>query len=233
MKKFVYKSILFLLVLSVLVSSVAFGTESEQNIATDNGNTIRLFKFDGDTPDDSALANKASVDYRYEDEIHKNVMVLKADTGNSEMYLNCDSVKSGVVLISFDLWQNRNNGRSLLTVFNEPLRIMNSPSNMFETLFVRENGEMQWLKDMKGFSVTPVLQLYEGETWYHFDIYLDMDNRKLYYFIDGKEMGSLDLNASFDKFAGLCFRAYVMNGETVTLLDNFSPPFQFRGQIRR
>lgn len=221
MKKYIYKSILFLLVLSVLASSVVFGAESVQNSTADNGNITRLFKYDGDTPGDSVLANKSKVDYRYEDDVHKNVMVLTADTGNSEMYVNCDSVKSGVVLISFDLWQNRNNARSLLTVFNEPLTLMNNQNNMFETLFVRENGEMQWLKDMKGFSVTPVLQLYEGETWYHFDIYLDMDNRKLYYFIDGKEMGSLDLNASFDKFAGLCFRAYVMNGETVTLLDNF------------
>ena len=150
--------------------------------------------------------------------------VLKADSsgGSANIVITANGFSaSEATVISFDASFDVNTTRGYMDVF-EPSRSMNV-NDLSRGWYITHTGMLSYFESFTPPSGTFVKTFslpYNTDQWYHFDMWIDYTDEKVYYFIDGKETGCVPFTSDFAGVGGFRMTVDGMNGGGTYLFDN-------------
>ena len=170
-----------------------------------------LFKYTGDAKDDNAFTALNGVTSTVvDDETHN--MVLKMEEASSFLVNTKRELTKGNVVISWDYKADKFN-ESYARIYSVGLTGTQAPQGKwYDTLIYRTGGQIQSFKQLYNWQLDTLQATnYKANEWHHVDLWLNLDEKVMDYYVNGKLMGTQTVYETFDKFC--CFSmAHVAKG---------------------
>ena len=210
-------------ILAAAVPNIAAAKEEPEY----NPNARVLFKYTGDSADDSAFVNSFG-DVTFVDsgdEEHKNAVRLKAENQTASVYVNVSPrmlLESGYAVMSWDYKTDNIASMSYVRAFTDFIPVMSESVNdkMFETLMYGTGSRMGFMQGLKGFTLNAETVTIPRDAWQHTDVWFDLNRRTAKLYVDGKLVSIEAMPEGFDKFCGFVFNVTPNGGAVTNMLDN-------------
>ena len=130
-----------------------------------------------------------------------------------------EDLNRGVYRFSFDIKAESKGKSTVMRVYNRNLgKQMYSDSGMYQ-IFSYRDGNIGFYDPIHFWDAVSEAQ-YEVDEWNHIDMWFDMDNRKLYHYINGEYVRQVAINMDLDKLGGFLFAPEGKDAGSV-MMDNF------------
>lgn len=147
-----------------------------------------------------------------------------------------DSIQGAeAAAVSFDLYCSSNTSRGVVELFDPVKKNTSnfSADQLHRTLYIRED---KWIANFNSFDSDGngrgVKHTYEGEKWYHFDIWVNYSLKTVKYYMDGELIGDAALTDGFTAVGGMRYSFSNQGTDGFHYLDNIQiVEFTQRGNI--
>lgn len=149
--------------------------------------------------------------------------VLRADStsGNACFYAySAEKAQCEATLISFDMCFDKTTTRGYMDIFGTSGAM--GANDMSRGLYVTQEGTISYFESFTPPSGTRVESslMYKTGQWYSFNMWIDYTNKRVYYFVDGVEIGCIPITGSFEGVGGFKMTVDGMNGGANYMFDN-------------
>lgn len=215
-------TVAYILIFALLFS--VFGTTVTAEETTEAADVPQvLFKYTGDEADDSSFVNTVG-----------DCKIVKPEDGTdnamsfstvSSLYAHIGRntpIETGSYVISWDFKTSSAKGMSYIRMYSGFHTVMSSniENEMFETMMWYLDGRVGPFKQFDGWSLDGQTKTYEANKWYHYDLWVDVDNKIGQLYIDGERTATVNITDTFERFCGFSITA-AADGEAITdYVDN-------------
>ncbi len=181
-----------------------------------------VFYDDGDSRDVGVKTGKNIGSLSVDEEHGKSTAVVSSDmTGQYYAYVS-EPKACEAALISFDMNCINNDVRGYFELINEKDDTSaDYYDNYKRMIYIRETGDTAIFKDMLYHDYDAASSVKRNENrWYHFDIWINYEEREVSYYLDKKFMYELELPDTYDILYGFRYNLETTNGGGTHCLDN-------------
>ena len=211
-------------IFAILVTQINIVNGQEQQTGLD---MVVLFESDFENSTETTAGRLVLSNSSVGSENGRNILKANSAGGTSQFYVyaekepeNCEAT-----LVSFDMCFEKNTTRGYMDIF-QPTEDGSDPSfdinNLCRSMYIVQDGRLSYFESFMPPSGTRVVNslMYSLNTWYHYDMWIDYTNQKVYYFINGVEQACLPITDQFKGFGGFRYTVENMNGGALYQFDN-------------
>ena len=150
--------------------------------------------------------------------------VLKADSTLSSAVIEVRTSENPIseaTLISMDVCADRTTTRAYMDIFDSLSGSVNATMTP-RGWYITQEGTISYFENFMPPTGTKVNTsfVYEAEKWYRLELWIDYTDKKVFYFVDGKEIACLPITVSPESVLGFRVTVDKMNGGAIYLFDN-------------